>query len=66
MSPTMIRRGWLTRLIREVHVDSRGTYGSLRVHAELTKGRGIDVSRVLVKILMHDAQIAGIPGPRFK
>ena len=64
MSPTMIRREWLTGLSREVHADSRGTYGSRRVHAELTKGRGVHVSRVLVTILMHDAKIAGIPGPR--
>jgi transposase InsO family protein len=64
MSPTKIRREWLTGLIREVHAMSRGTYGSRRVHAELTKGRGVHVSRVLVTILMHDAQIVGIPGPR--
>ena len=64
MSPTKIRREWLTGLIREVHADSRGTYGSRRVHAELSKGRGVHVSRVLVTILMHDAQIAGFPGPR--
>ena len=64
MSPTMIRREWLTGLIREVHADSRGTYGARRVHAELTKGRGIRVSQVLVTILMHNAEIAGIPGPR--
>jgi transposase InsO family protein len=64
MSPTKIRREWLTGVIREVHAVSRGTYGSRRVHAELTKGRGVHVSRVLVTILMHDAEIAGIPGPR--
>ena len=64
MSPTKIRREWLTGLIREVHAVSRGTYRSRRVHAELTKGRGVHVSRVLVTILMHDAEIAGIPGPR--
>lgn len=56
MSPTMIRREWLTGLIREVHADSRGTYGSCRVHAELTKGRGIHVSLALVRILMHNAE----------
>jgi len=64
MSPTMIRRVWLTGLIREVHADSRGTYGSRRVHAELTKVRGIHVSLALVRILMHNAEIVGIPGPR--
>ena len=63
MSPTMMRREWLTALIREVHVASRGTYGSRRVHAELTKGRGIEVSVNLVGILMHNAGIAGLPGP---
>ena len=64
MSPTMIRREWLTGLIREAHADSRGTYGSRRVHAELTKGRGIHVSLALVRILMHNNEIVGIPGPR--
>ena len=63
MSPTKMRREWLTALIREVHADSRGTYGARRVHAELTRGRGIHVSVNLVTILMHNAQIAGLPGP---
>jgi len=30
----------LTGLIREVHQDSRGTYGSPRIHAELRMGLG--------------------------
>ena len=64
MSPTMIRREWLTGLIREVHADSRGPYGSRRAHAEPVKGRGVHVSRELVTILRHDATIAGTPGPR--
>lgn len=63
LSPTKMRREWLTALIKEVHVASRGTYGSRRVHAELVKGRGIHVSVNLVTILMHDAGIAGLPGP---
>ncbi len=63
MSPTKMRREWLTALIKEVHVASRGTYGSRRVHAELVKGRGIHVSVNLVTTLMHDAGIAGLPGP---
>ena len=53
MSPTRIRRQWLIGLIREVHTASRGTYGSRRFHAELTRdgrarqrasGRGADES----------------------
>jgi putative transposase len=63
LAPTKMRREWLTALIREVHADSRGTYGSRRVHAELTKGRGIYVSCNLVAILMHTAGLAGLPGP---
>jgi hypothetical protein len=39
-----MRRVWLTALIREVHTASRGTYGSRRVHAELTLGMGVRVS----------------------
>jgi transposase InsO family protein len=53
----------LTALIREVHVASRGTYGSRRVHAELTKGRGVWVSERLVAVLMHNVGIMGLPGP---
>jgi putative transposase len=63
LSPTKMRREWLTALIAEAHADSRGTYGARRVHAELTKARGIHVSLNLVTQLMHDAGIAGLPGP---
>lgn len=35
-SPTKMRREWLTGLVREVHVASRGTYR--RVHADVTMG----------------------------
>jgi transposase InsO family protein len=58
-----MRRQWLTGLIREVHVASRGTYGSRRVHAELTMGMGIEVSERLVAVLMSLAGIYGLPGP---
>ena len=63
MSPTQMRRQWLTGLIREVHVASRGTYGSRRVHAELTLGMGVRVSERLVAVLMSLAGIQGLPGP---
>ena len=58
-----MRRQWLTGLIREVHIASRGTYGSRRVHAELTLGMGVQVSERLVAVLMHNAAIYGLPGP---
>ncbi len=63
MSPTAMRREWLTALITQVHAESRGTYGSRRVRAELLQGRGIGVSERLVWRLMHDAGIHGLPGP---
>ena len=61
MSETQMRRLWLTALIREVHAQSRGTYGSRRVHAELTMGRDVFVSERLVAILMRKAGIQGLP-----
>ena len=39
---------WLTGLIREVHIASRGTYGYRRVHAELTMAMDVTVSSRLV------------------
>lgn len=63
MSPTRMRRQWLTGLVREVHDASRQTYGSRRVHAELTRGMGIVVSENLIAELMRLAGIAGLPGP---
>jgi putative transposase len=61
LAPTKMRREWLTALIREVHSQSRGTYGSRRVHAELTKGHGVFVSERLVAVLMHNAENSGLP-----
>jgi putative transposase len=42
-SQRAIRHAWLTDVIREAHLASRGTYGILRIHAELTLGHGISV-----------------------
>lgn len=57
-----IRHAWLTDLIRQVNIDSRGTYGSRRVHAELTLGHGVPVGHGAVEMLMHRAGIAGAAG----
>lgn len=62
-SATELRRRWLTGLIREVHVASRGTYGYRRVHAELTMAMDVQVSSRLVYVLMRKADIYGLPGP---
>ncbi|WP_416563157.1 IS3 family transposase [Nocardia testacea] len=60
-TPTQLRREWLTGLIREVHVASRGTYGYRRIHAELTMAMGIKVCSRTVSVLMTLAGIRGLP-----
>ena len=62
-SATQLRREWLTGLIREVHVASRGTYGYRRIHAELTMAMNVQVSSRLISVLMTQAGIYGLPGP---
>jgi putative transposase len=53
LSARAVRHAWLTDVIREVHTTSRGTHGALRVHAELTIGRGIFVGHNAVAMLMR-------------
>ncbi len=53
LSARALRHAWLTEQIRAVHLASRGTYGSRRVHAELRLGRGIIVGYHAVEMLMH-------------
>ena len=50
----------LTATIVEVHRQSRGTYGSPRVHAELRLGEGIRVGRKRVERLMRHAGLEGV------
>ncbi|MCA1735599.1 MAG: IS3 family transposase [Actinobacteria bacterium] len=50
----------LTEIICEIWRQSRGTYGSPRVWAELRLGRGVSVSRKRVERLMRLAGIEGI------
>jgi putative transposase len=42
-SERAIRHAWLTDVIVKIHADSRQTYGTRRVHAELTLGHGLTV-----------------------
>jgi putative transposase len=55
-----LRNRELTKMIREIHAESRGSYGSPRVHAELTLGLGERVNRKRVERLMRAAGLQGI------
>ncbi|OIK23391.1 IS3 family transposase [Streptomyces malaysiense] len=55
----------LTGMIRQVHADSGGIYGSPRVHAVL-KREGVHVGRKRVERLMRQAGLAGISPRRSK
>jgi len=50
----------LRKHIEKIHTDSRGTYGSPRVHAELVLGLGLPVNLKRVARLMRDAGIQGL------
>jgi len=50
----------LTNTIVDIHVTSRRSYGSPRVHAELRLGLGTRCSRKRVERLMRQAGVAGI------
>ena len=59
-STRAIRHVWLTDLIHQVHQQSRGTYGALRVHAELTLGYGIGVGHNAVAMLTRRTGLQGL------
>ena len=50
----------LLKHIKQVHAESRGTYGWPRVHAELTLGLGIPVNHKRVARLMRRAGLQGL------
>ena len=43
--PRDLRNKEVLKLISEIHAESRGSYGSPRVHAELRLGKGVEVNR---------------------
>ena len=56
----------LLKHIKEVHQDSRETYGWPRVHAELVLGRGLAVTHKRVARLMREAGIQGLYRRRYR
>jgi putative transposase len=59
-SPREQENEYLVKLIERIHTESRGTYGSPRVHAELTLGLGLAVNVKRVARLMRTAGIQGL------
>jgi putative transposase len=62
-----VRHAMVAEVIRQVHDESRQTYGARRVHAELTLGRKMTVARRTVELVMRRLGLAGLPGrPRYR
>jgi len=64
LSPRALRRIWLAAEIADVHKASAGTYGALRVTAELRHGREIIVGHNAVESIMRELGIKGLPTRR--
>ena len=62
--PRTLRRIWLAGEIADVHKASGGTYGALRVTAELRYARNIMVGHNAVESIMREIGIKGLPTRR--
>lgn len=60
-SARSIRHVWLSDRITAIHQASHGTYGALRVQAELVHAQGVVVGHNTVALLMHRTGLAGLP-----
>jgi putative transposase len=61
-SARAVRHAMVAEVIRQVHAESRQTYGARRVHAELVLGREMTVARCTVELIMRRLGLAGLPG----
>src|ERR1035437_10071103 len=64
VGPRAIRRAWLTDVIRQIHAQSRQTYGMRRVKAELADAYGQVVNKKLVRLIMRAQGLTGLPARR--
>jgi putative transposase len=60
-SDQKLRRNDLPVVIKGIHAYSRKTFGSRRVHVELTQGLGIQVSKPTVEKIMASSGLYGLP-----
>ena len=63
-APRTLRRIWLAGEIADIHKASGGTYGALRVTAELRHGRGIRAGHNAVADIMRRLGLKGLPTRR--
>ena len=63
-SPSEIRRAWLTDLVPKIWNESRQTYGARRVRAELADAYDQNVNLKMVRSIMREQGIAGLPARR--
>ncbi len=63
-SPRTLRRIWLAGEIADIHKESGGTYGALRVTAELRYGRNIVAGHNAVEDIMRQLGLRGLPTRR--
>lgn len=63
-SPRTLRRIWLAGEIADIHKESGGTYGALRVTAELRYGRNILAGHNAVEDIMRQLGLRGLPTRR--
>ena len=63
-SPRALRRIWLAGEIVDIHKASGGTYGALRVTAELRYGREIIAGHNAVSLIMRELGSKGLPTRR--
>lgn len=66
-SARAVRHAMVAEVVRQVHDESRQTYGARRVHAELVLGRKMTVARCTVELVMRRLGLAGLPGrPKYR
>jgi putative transposase len=63
-STRAVRRAWLADVIAEIHVRSRHTYGWRRIRAELADAYGQVVNKKLIRAIMGELGINGLPHRR--
>jgi len=62
-----LRHTYLTEIIRQVHLDSRGTSGARRVHAELVLGTASSSGAARSRCSWRGRRSAGCPGrPQYR